>query len=192
MSVGNITITEPNTSAFNGEGLATGTLNQEASTQYLLLTAEADQVVALRHQVDENAGRDGTGPALSIYESGNLEALFVHDGSDRWVEFYNDEERTLLVAVQGADVPEEGLDFAIQSEVVSVPDLAAGEPTTGRVPLAAGRASWFRHHLQNPSFVRVTVLPEEALDLQPRTWISVGDSVLHDQVGHFDGLAFAG
>jgi hypothetical protein len=192
VSVGNVVITEPNTSAFNGEGLATGTLNQEAPTQYILLTAEADQVVALRHQVDAEAGRDGTGPALAVYESGNLEPLFVHDGSDRWVEFYNDTERTLLIAVDGQDVPEEGIDYVVQSEVVTVPDLAAGVPTTGRVPLATGRAAWFRHHLQNASFLQVTVLPEEAQDLQPRTWIKSGDSTLHDAVGHFDGLANAG
>ena len=192
VSVGNVTITEPNTTAFNGDGLATGTLNEEAPTQYLLLSADADQVVALRHQANEDAGQDGTGPELVVYESGNLEPLFSHDGGDHWVEFYNDTERTLLVAVRGQDIADEGLDFAVQSEVVSVPDLPAAVPTTGRVPLAAGRAAWFRHHLQNPSFLRVTVLAEEAMDLQPRTWIGAGDAVLHDDVDNFDGLASSG
>ena len=101
----------------------------------------------------------------------------MHDGSIAGSSF-NDTERTLLIAVDGQDVPEEGIDYVVQSEVVTVPDLAAGVPTTGRVPLATGRAAWFRHHLQNASFLQVTVLQEEAQDLQPRSWIKSGVSTL--------------
>lgn len=192
VSIGNVTITDANTTAFNAEGLATGTLNLESPTQYLLLNAGENQVIALRHKKDEEAGQDGTGPVLLVYESGNLLPIFRHEGGDTWVEYYNETERSLLVMVVGQVIPDEGLDFAVEMEQTEVPNLVAGEATTGRVPLASGRASWYRHHVASPSYLRLTLLAEEAADLQIHTWAAAGDRELYDGPGSFSSVVNTG
>jgi hypothetical protein len=190
---GDVIITAPVTTGFNDEGQATANVVPDAPVAYVLFQAEAGSVVAFRHlnTEDENDANDGTGPAFAVYSEGDIEAIVAHDGSDRWVEVYNAEARTLLIAVNGGeDIGDEGLDFTLVADAFQLGTLAVGEPTQGAIlPPELGRGAWYSLTLTGASMVDLTVVATEELDLQPwvKVWVN-GDTVV-DAADGFEGVA---
>jgi hypothetical protein len=189
---GDVTITAPVTTGFDENGQATANVVPDAPVAYVLFSAEAGSVVAFRHLTteDENDAHDGTGPSFTVYEEGSIEAIVSHDGSDRWVEIYNAEARTLLIAVDGgANIGDEGIDFTLLADAFQLGTLNVGEPTQGAIlPPELGRGAWYALNLEGASMTDLTVVATEELDLQPWVKLWVGGEIVIDAADGFTGV----